>query len=204
VNMSLPTRHVNLLGTKSVNLDAKVNEKVTNKNTHHEVYFKRETDENYTKACQAFDNDPDSFKSQFLPNYSCPDHPKDVSLHIFVSFYDKNWTAASKEYVPVYTPQFLYPVKVTNVDKHELFARAKLLQFKPGANPDNLLEGFDRYHAALVNFAAQPTCPLLLREQVDDSLNVDNVQPETTNDDDDLVPGGVDGKTCAVISIVAI
>jgi hypothetical protein len=177
-------------------LDAKPNEKVTNKNTHHEVYFKRETDDNYAKACKAFDEDPDTMKSQVLTNYAHPQHPKDVSLHIFVAFFNKDWTAGSKEYVPVYSPQFMYPVKVTNVDKHELYARAKLLQYKPGANPDNLREGYDSYHAALVQFASQPICPLLLREQVEDTLDVGRVQqsdPDPETRDDAIDPGCVNG-----------
>jgi hypothetical protein len=191
VEFSKMRRHANLTGSKVINLNGQADEVVVSSDSQHEHYWMRELDENYKKACLVHDADPAAYKAQFLPTYNSPQSPQNTSLHFFMAYFNKDWTASRKEYVPVFSPNYQYPPKVTNEEKYEQFARARLLQHKPGTNPDNVLGNFDCFQEALANFACEPECPVMLIEQMEECLLVGHKEGEDAEDaesPDELAP----------------
>ena len=149
-------------------------------------------DENYKKACNAYQQDPQKWKAQLLPNYKNPKSPEETSLHLFISFFKKDWTAKKKEAMPFCTPYFQYIPTLNKPEKHEAFCRAKLLQFKPGANPKNVLGDFETYRDCLQDFMKNSIhCPPFLEKDFLDSLDESNSKDreetgETLESDDEF------------------
>ena len=77
-----------------------------------------------------------------------------------------------------FNPNYIYgPPKSSRKPQFETYCRARLLQFKPGANFDNLLDTADPdikfadYQEALANFIENSVhCPSLVKEQFNDAL----------------------------------
>ena len=163
-NCSLKFKHVSLIGeNKLVNVDADdVNRKLSDNQNMAQTYWAREQDENYHTAVQKFQNDREAYVKSFSPKWKSPKDPQQVCLHEFISFFDKNWRGSSDEYVPLCSPFFTKPPP--NIKKahtaYELFCKASILEFKPGANPKNLLDGtFSFYRQAARKFAFSTDMP---------------------------------------------
>ena len=201
VSYSLPMRLCSLSGNKLLNLDVTdPNAKAVNDSGWQYVYWKREKDEKYHEAVKRHESNPDAWNSQAkktLPNYCSPKHPKDVSLHEFLSFFKKDWTFGRKEHFPVFSPSFKVAVKPKNKELYELSCRARILQFKPGSTPNNILEGFQNHEACLKDFVDNSTsCPKLLKDEFEDAqLSKVLTEKGPKGDGDNKGDGGKEEET---------
>ena len=171
MHFSLPVRRVCIGGSKLIKLDVtNPNAKVTNDSGYQGVYWSREDDENYQDAIKKFESDPDGWKTEaqkYHPTYKDPVHPKSVSLHEFTAFFNKNWKFSTREHFPIFTPFFRVGVNANNEELYEVCCKNRLLQFKPGANQDNLLgDTFETYEDCLADFVENHSrCPNFLKEE---------------------------------------
>ena len=168
VKHSSSLRFCSLSGSKSVNLEKLSDDsnKITRDSSLQETYWMREEDTNFQNACIAYELDPLAYGARKHKNHISLKHPRDTSLHEFLAFYKKDWTLAGTEFVPVFSPKFVRVPKSNAGAIYEMYCRARLLQFKPGANPDNLLEEEgETYATALKFFEKDPLCPKLLKEE---------------------------------------
>jgi hypothetical protein len=105
----------------------------------------------------------------------------------------------------VFTPYFTRAVNPNNTELYEKSLRNRLLQFKPGTTPDNVLGGFESYEQCVKDFVENnPRCPQLVKELYEDAqkkkLKKREAEREEDNyddfldvSDDDLRPE-IDGK----------
>ena len=140
--LALPVKLISLSGHKSVLLNH-LNDPdapVTKKNSMADIYWRREEDPNYQTAVAEFEADPEAWKAKAHSNWETPKHPKDVSLHMFAAYFNEKWEFHKKEYIPCFSPRLKIVPRSTNFELYEMHCRTRLLQFKPGATPTNLLD----------------------------------------------------------------
>ena len=186
IKMSRPMIPCSLVGNKRLQIkNCDLDEKMAKDDGWQDKYFARETDENYQKACKEFEDDPDAWRALFPPNYKSPKSPQETSLHQFIAFLSKKWTPKKNECVPFCTPYFQFVPKSAKVERHEAYCRARLLQFKPGANPENLLFGFENHKDCLEDFVKNDkNCPLFLKEDFEKSLEAEESDDDSENGSD--------------------
>ena len=184
VKMSLIIIPCSLIGNKRLEIkNCGLDEKMARDDGWQDKYFSRETDPNFKKACQDFEKDPEAWRALFPLNYKNPKSPQETSLHNFISFFTKNWYPKKQEAVPYCTPYFQYIPKCSKKEKHEAYCRTRLLQFKPGANPDNLLTGFENNKDCLQDFVKNDKhCPAFLKDDFETSLESEDSDKESEND----------------------
>ena len=208
-NFSLPDRHVGLGGGMRVSLDAaNPHAKAVNDSGWQQKYWERETDPNYQAAVELFERNPDAWRElvqNVHPDYKNPVHPRDVSLHEFCAFFKKDWTLNPSEHFPVFTPFYRMAVNPNNTELYEKSFRNRLLQFKPGTTPDNVLGGFETHEDCVKDFVENnPRCPQLLKELYEEAQKKKSKKKEAEREednyddfldvsDDDLCPE-IDGK----------
>ena len=164
--LSLPVKLVSLSGEKSLDLNKldQPDAKITRTTSMAEAYWKRETDENFLAAVALYEENPIAWKAMAHPNYRSPKHPREVSLHNFVAFFNEKWVLQKREHIPCFSPRLIKVPRSSNKVFYEMFCRTRLLQFKPGATPTNLLsEGQETYAKAMDAFVFGE-CPSLVRE----------------------------------------
>ena len=140
--LALPVKLIALSGEKSVLLNH-LNDPdapVTKKNSMADIYWRREEDPNYQTAVTEFEADPEAWKAEAHSNWKTPKHPKDVSLHMFAAYFNEKWKFHKREYIPCFSPKLKIVPRSTNTELYEMHCRTRLLQFKPGATPTNLLD----------------------------------------------------------------
>lgn len=169
VNFSLPSRLCSLSGNKSIQLDiGDPNAKATNDSGFADIYHKRNEDENFKAACQKYEENPEAWVEKarkIHPSWRQPTHPKNVSLHFYLAYFKKNWELAPTEYFPIVTPHFSRNPNPNNKEGYENFCKIKLLQFKPGSNPTNVLEGFSTHAECFADFVKNNEfCPQLMKD----------------------------------------
>ena len=140
--LALPVKPISLSGQKAVLLNH-LNDPdapVTKKNSMADIYWRREEDPNYQTAVAEFEADAEAWKAKAHSNWATPKHPKDVSLHMFVAYFNEKWQFHKREYIPCFSPRLKIVPRSTNFVLYEMYCRTRLLQFKPGATPTNLLD----------------------------------------------------------------
>ena len=156
--ISLPTHHCSLAEGKALNLNpGDLATKVTRSSGYQDIYWNRENDPNYHEACaqyDAFKNEgkEEEYFKRFHKDWFPPCSPRETSLHEFVSFYDKQWRPSGQQTLPIFSPSFQKVPNLEQTERFEKWARAKLLQAKPGSTPQNILDGFDSITDAFKNF----------------------------------------------------
>ena len=203
MKFSLKTRRVCIGDTRRLNLDVtNPDARAFNDSGWQVMYFNRETDTNFLNAVKRFEEDPDGWKTEAhmkLPNYKNVVHPRQVNLHHYCAFFKKNWQFVNEEHFPVFSP-VLRNVNPNNKELFEDFCKYRLLQFKAGSNPSNVLEGFGTYEDCLKDFIDKDSnCPTIVKEEYDEALLKRALQtkdmPEDDNDQfldvsyEDLHPG---------------
>ena len=126
-----------------------------------DVYWEREHDQNYQKLVADYEEG----KIQLIF------HPKDISLYQFGARFKSNWSYTGELKIVLPTPHFQWVPSRGDPSKenewYTLYCKSTLLLHKPGANPDNLLNGehdgdencmFGSYHDALLNFVNTVCC----------------------------------------------
>ena len=205
---SMPSRMVCIGETRRLNLDVTdPNARAFNDSGWQFKYFNRDDDNNFLEAVARYEKDPEVWKTKAkkkLPNYKNVKHPREVNLHDFCSFFTKQWDFVREEHFPVFTP-FLREVSPNNKDLYERFCKGRLLQFKAGAKPENLLEGgFKTYAECLEDFVKNGAdCPTLVKDEFkeaqmkkakeEEDPPEDNYDLLETPDYEDLFPD-VEGK----------
>lgn len=186
VTFSSKIRLCSLTGGKVLQLDKKVDDaKVTTDDGWQFKYWKRSEDPKFKEAIEAYENDPEGWKKKCHPNYDEPHHPKDVSLHEYMAFFKKDWTLDKSEHIPAFTPHFSYVPRASVKEKYEDYCRARLLQFKPGSNPENLLSEFETYSQVMDDFIKTSTfCPNLVKEEVEEAHSHSHDEDEMGNEDE--------------------
>ena len=179
VSYSRPFRYLNLTGSRRVNLDAGENQEqpALGKNFC-DIYWAKETDENYIDLVKKFENGQVSY----------PCHPKDVSLYEFSGCFTNKWLPSSKLYVPKPTPCFHFVPIPGNVDYRNAYCETTLLLHKPGATPQNLTDDHADAESALLSFTNDSRCPQIIREEFIASLKMTAVEAEINENVEDLVP----------------
>ncbi len=174
---SLKERHVNLTGKKSIRLEPKtLGDAVTSNCTFHEVYWDRETNKKFLDACKAYETNEAFIKGLFHPKYKEPRHPRDVSLHLYLAFYNKDWTPSKEQFCPTYTPSYREPVNKSKEARHEEWCKMQLLIFQPGANEQSVTEAFNAaddvtYSSLLAEFVeTSEFCPGVLKDDYEISM----------------------------------
>ena len=140
--LALPVKLMSLSGQKQVLLNhlSDPDAPITKKNSMADIYWRREEDPNYQAAVAEFEADPEAWKAKAHSNWATPKHPKDVSLHLFAAYFNDNWKFHNREYIPCFSPRLKIVPRCTNLALYEMHCRTRLLQFKPGATPTNLLD----------------------------------------------------------------
>ena len=93
---------------------------------------------------------------------------------------------AKTEHIPYFTPHFSYVPKASMKEKYADYCRARLLQFKPGSNPDNLLTDFQTYSEAMDDFVKTSNhCPNLLKEEVEFAHNKNAKEEEDEEEEEE-------------------
>ena len=122
-------------------------------------------------AIAEYEKDPVAWAKKMPPSYKNPRHPSEVSLHHFVAHFTKSWKPSRRECIPIFTPYLAHTPSVMNKPLFEQWAKSRLLQFKPGSNPKNVLGEFPTYQEALDNFVEKdPLCPTVLKELYKEGL----------------------------------
>ena len=170
--LSMTTHNLSVAGGKALNLETDdLESKVTKASGYQDIYWNREKDPNYAEICNQYDafkneGTVDEFFKKFSPNWENPPNPRDCCLHDFVAFFDKQWRPKKNELVPIISPFFQKVPNINKTEQFEKFARTRLLEFKPGATPDNVAEGFESITDAFEDFLKTNQSPRLnfLRE----------------------------------------
>ena len=165
-------------------------------------YWTRDSDPNYLKACEHWDENPNSM----------PENPRTVSLNTYAALYTTGWRFTGLLKVPVPTPQYVYvPHKQKRPEVFQNYCEINLLLHKPGSNPTNLLmkdyndpdsECFVSAEEALLDFVNDPNspCPDAVRFEflkgLEEQLSKDSAGAAGDGEDniDILVPDPVEGE----------
>ena len=163
VDYSRPVVYVNCTDKRRVNVElyqAGVTEAPALNKNHADKYWLREESDDYHRALERYEEDPLSMLN-----------PKTVNLYTFAGLFDKNWMYTGIWKVPVPSPLFTrWPNKAKLPEPYKECCRVKLLLFKPGVNPTNILwknlenedDGeFESLEAAMLDFATDEysQCP---------------------------------------------
>ena len=154
-------------------------------------YWTRDTDPNYEKAVEAYEEG----------STSSPCDPRGINLYTFASLYDRKWNYTGRHKIPVPTPQFNYvPNKKKNPEAYKTYCEVQLQLFKAGSDPTNLLlkdnndpnsDQFADAEEALIEFVQdkESQCPQYVRDEFLKALKVtrDNVEVLPA-EFDDLLP----------------
>ena len=173
-------RNLNLTENRRINVDAENPEAQALTKTFCDLYWARDTDENYLKFVQGHQEGRISY----------PMAPKDVSLYNFASDFNAHWRPSQRAWVPKPTPIFHYVPAPTNEKFRQPYCETTLLLHKPGTTPANMVEGFDDAEAALLDFVTNDErCPKVVRDEHLNSLKMteEDVQQLLVNVED-LVP----------------
>ena len=168
---SMAFKMVSVSGTKKINLEmVQEGQTVGGRMSSADVYWSRDKDPNYQAACKAYEEDKDLFIKNLSPHYKNPPHPKDCSLHFFVSMYSNSWKP-KKEVVALISPCFMnVPNKLRSRESFELYCKSTLLEWKPGANPDNLGQDFESIEEELADFVKNSEfCPSFVKTDFEKS-----------------------------------
>ena len=104
---------------------------------------------------------------------------------MFCAFFKKDWTLIKQEHCPTFTPFFRIAVNPNNTELYEKSCRNRLLQFKPGTTPDNVLGGFETHEDCLKDFVENhPRCPGLIKEEFENA-QVKKVKKKGTEKEED-------------------
>ena len=178
--------YANVMGTRRVeSLDAQEQENPSRqvkvaKNLA-DLYWSRDSDPRYKKACEEFEKKGESTSTK---------HPRDVSLYEFISKYRADWKMNVEEKVPHITPNFSrIPRKKGSLRRYEMFLRSILLTYVSGTNLDDieLLSTTDLEEECRF-FCEKPECPQLVREEFEESQQVDEGEggdEDAIGDDED-------------------
>ena len=173
-----------------------------------DYYWTRETDVNYQRACEKYEEDPVHFPLG---------HPRDVSLYYYASLFERNWRYRGTHKCPVPTPQFSSVPDQVKEEAYNAYCEVTLLLHKPGTNPTNFLhknlhdENSDIFmfaHEALHDFVhdEDSQCPEMIREEFKNALRAEEIiaqkqagegdvyftPPEERLDIDELDPSPLD------------
>ena len=189
VTHSLPFKHISVSGdSKTIDLDGDITAKISAKKSMADIYWNRDKDPNYRKACQKYNENRQKYYKSFAPNWTDVKPPKEVSLHNFLAFFTKEWTPSKCEYVPVVSPLYLKPIKnlPKNKEIYERYCRRNLLEYKVGCNPTNILEGFEDHHSALLDFIENygDDCPVFLQEEFEKANTINTPEEKDGGIDD--------------------
>ena len=187
VTFSLATRNCSVAGGRSVPIQhLKTDDsKLTKDDGYFETYCNREKDPNFQRQCEEYEEDPQAYRKKAHKNYATVSHPKETTLHEYLAFHEKNWHLSNTEHIPVVSPKFLRVPKSNQKQWHELYCRARLLQFKPGATPANLLSAeCDTFAKAMKEFIKDdPACPNLLKEEFSEAQVEEKTKSKEDGDD---------------------
>ena len=137
---------------------------------------------------------------KYQPNWRTPKKPQDLNLYDYVAFFTKGWTLKANEHVPCFSPSFKTVPHKSQTERFNLWAKTRMMIYTPGANPDNILEGFDNVEAAMKHFVEESGhCPPYIKEDWEEATQekpgerqLDEEQPEVVEDDEfeypELVP----------------
>ena len=148
-----------------------------------DLYWAKETDENYLK---------------FVSNYeegrvAYPIAPADISLYKFAGDFTMKWQPSPILHVPKPTPMFHYVPLPSNQQYRSAYCETTLLLHKPGATPENIIEGFENAEAALLDFVVNDVrCPKIVKDEHLKSLKMTEEELEQliTNVEDLVAPQG--------------
>ena len=163
VDISRKFSRVSVTDKRRVNVElyqAGVTEAPALNKNHADKYWTREESEDYQRALERYEENPLSMLN-----------PRTVNLYTFTGLFDKNWRYTGIWKVPVPSPLFTrWPNKIKLPDAYNECCKVKLLLFKPGVNPTNILwknlenedDGkFESLEAAMLDFATDrySQCP---------------------------------------------
>ena len=169
VEYSRKFTYVNVTDKRRLNVElyqAGVSEAPALNKNHADIYWDRHNSANYQRALEKFDENPQGMLN-----------PESVNLFTFAGLFEKNWKYTGVWSVPVPSPLFTrWPNKEKLPEAYESCCRVKLLLFKPGINPMNILwknlkcenDGvFDSVEDAMLDFARDKfsQCPRHIAKQ---------------------------------------
>ena len=124
-----------------------------------QAYWDRETNANYTKLIQDYEEGKFEYKR----------HPRDLSLRYFMSDFRINWEYEGSGFVPCPNPIFMYTVPKDSA-RYENYCKSTLLFEKPGCYLSNVGEGFDSFHDELKDFVENSEfCSDVIKEEFKDT-----------------------------------
>ena len=171
--MSMKTVFVSLTGNKRINLkQSDKTAKCTSSDSWAEIYWSRDTCPNFAKAIADFEADEQAWRDSCHKRYTNITHPRDICLATFVSFFNQDWSKRKEPYSPTWSPYFMNgPPKRSNSKAFDDYARARLLQYRPGATPDNVKGEFETHAEAIDDYIENDvSCPTLLKQEVRNSI----------------------------------
>ena len=190
IHTSHSFRYISLTGNKSLNMNPQDGNVPIGSSAQNmaELYWARETNPHYQEAVQQYQENPDGWRAKFLKNFKTITTPMEMNLHEYVAFCNKNFTASKTEFIPRITPNYIYGApRSSRKESFETFCRTMLLVNKPGATPDNLLDGpdgekFEDFQAALLDFCNNSSiCPSLIKEQYFNALKKGSADVDDEN-----------------------
>ena len=172
--------YANIMGTRRVeeNLlapeDGDPNRQVKVAKNIADQYWARESDANYQKACKDYEKKGAS---------SGVKHPRDVSLYEFISKYRADWKMNFEVKVPHITPNFsTVPRKNGSARRYDMFLRSLILTHVPGTKLDDIeLLSTEDLEKECQFFCEKEECPQLVREEFEESQQVDERKGENKN-----------------------
>ena len=155
--MSATFHQCSVGGGKSLNLESdKDDVKVVRSKGYPELYWERESDQNYLNACRKYDSckaegQEEEYFKNFSPNWKTPKAPQDCCLHDYIQWHDRNWRPTA-ETIPIISPYFQRVPSIAKKERYEVWAKTSLLEYKVGATPSNLLDEHDTISEAFDAF----------------------------------------------------
>ena len=127
--------------------------------------------------------------------------PQEVNLETFVCLFNENWTVADHEYMPQFFPRFPKEFKKGNLDMLERWAKREMLTARPGATPENLLDGFKSVEDAM-NYMIYKTPHFGGPKSRVGFVWQDLMAGKSVRPDQDADNGKVFGNTCLVLFLL--
>jgi hypothetical protein len=159
--------YIGLTDTRKLQVDNNNEEAPATKNNITDLYWARETDDNYLR---------------FVDDWSADTYdrdPADVSLYQYASHFDAKWQVLERHKVPHATPNFKYTPTLDDTKWRQVWCRQMLLLHKPATCPKTYMEPYPTAEEALAAFVNNdPRCPAAVRDDYAESLTRQSGVPD--------------------------